>query len=48
ADTALRLERCFGVDAQFWLNLQTDYDLRQSRRKASRDLEAIEPLPRAA
>ncbi|MFP4306369.1 MAG: HigA family addiction module antitoxin [Thermodesulfobacteriota bacterium] len=26
--TALRLERYFGVEAQFWLNLQTEYDLR--------------------
>ncbi len=27
ADTALRFERWFGVDAQFWLNLQTQFDL---------------------
>ena len=26
-DTALRLERHFGMDAQFWLNLLTEYDL---------------------
>jgi len=48
ADTALRLERCFGIDAQFWLNLQTDYDLRISRRSADPVLEAIQALPRAA
>jgi antitoxin HigA-1 len=28
ADTALRLQRYFGVEAHFWLNLQTEYDLR--------------------
>jgi len=28
ADTALRLARYFGGDAQSWLNLQTAYDLR--------------------
>jgi len=28
ADTALRLQRYFRVEAQFWLNLQTEYDLR--------------------
>ena len=28
ADTALRLTRCFGGDAQSWLNLQSMYDLR--------------------
>ena len=27
ADTALRLGKFFGVSAQFWLNLQTRYDL---------------------
>jgi len=28
ADTAMRLARFFGGDAQSWLNLQTSYDLR--------------------
>ena len=27
ADTALRLARFFGTSAQFWMNLQTKYDL---------------------
>jgi antitoxin HigA-1 len=27
ADMALRLEQGFGVEAQFWLNLQSKYDL---------------------
>ena len=30
ADTALRFSRYFGNSAQFWLNLQTQYDLRQA------------------
>ena len=34
ADTALRLQRYFGVEAQFWLNLQTEYDLRVMKRKS--------------
>lgn len=44
-DTALRLARYFGGDAQFWLNLQTSYDLRVAKQNA---LEAIERevLPR--
>ncbi|MDM8523325.1 HigA family addiction module antitoxin [Desulfococcaceae bacterium HSG8] len=33
AETALRLERYFGVEAQFWLNLQSEYDLRIMKRK---------------
>ncbi|MBW1897214.1 MAG: HigA family addiction module antidote protein [Deltaproteobacteria bacterium] len=39
ADTALRLERYFGVEAQFWLNLQSEYDLRNMKRKIGRDIE---------
>ncbi|ABW30887.1 HigA family addiction module antitoxin [Acaryochloris marina] len=31
ADTALRLSQYFGNSAQFWLNLQTQYDLRQAQ-----------------
>lgn len=33
ADTALRLSRYFGNSAQFWLNLQTQYDIRQALEK---------------
>jgi addiction module HigA family antidote len=39
ADTALRLQRYFGVEAQFWLNLQTEYDLRMVKRKIWTDIE---------
>jgi antitoxin HigA-1 len=35
ADTALRLSRYFGNSAQFWLNLQTQYDLRQAQAENS-------------
>ena len=30
ADTALRLGIYFGLPAQFWLNLQNEYDLRKA------------------
>lgn len=33
ADTALRLSLYFGNSAEFWLNLQTHYDLKMARRK---------------
>lgn len=33
ADTALRLSLYFGNSPEFWLNLQTHYDLRMARRK---------------
>ncbi|MHC4325677.1 MAG: HigA family addiction module antitoxin [Planctomycetota bacterium] len=39
ADTALRLQRYFRVEAQFWLNLQSEYDLRIVKRKIWNDLE---------
>ena len=32
ADTALRLEMYFGIDASFWLGLQNDYDLTEEKR----------------
>jgi len=34
ADTALRLGIYFGLPAQFWLNLQNDYDLRLAKNRA--------------
>ncbi len=34
ADTALRLERAFGVSAAFWLNLQSHYELEVASRRA--------------
>ena len=39
ADTALRLERFFGSSAQFWLNLQADFELRRARRGLGDSLE---------
>jgi addiction module HigA family antidote len=39
ADTALRLQRYFGVEAQFWLNLQNEFDLRMMKRKIWPDIE---------
>jgi len=32
ADTALRLSLYFGNSPEFWMNLQTHYDLKQARR----------------
>lgn len=45
ADTALRLARYFGTTADFWLNLQKDYELRQARRVSQRKIDAVvEPM----
>jgi addiction module HigA family antidote len=35
ADTALRLGKYFNLPAQFWLNLQNDYDLRLAERSGA-------------
>lgn len=43
ADTALRLGIYFGLPAQFWLNLQNEYDLRRAASPALKKL-----APRAA
>ncbi len=39
ADTALRLQRYFGIEAQFWLNLQNEFDLRMLKREIWADIE---------
>ncbi len=44
ADTALRLGRYFNIDPQFWLNLQSHYELKLAEDKAADQLEAIKPL----
>lgn len=49
ADTALRLARYFGGDAQSWLNLQSNYELRKAEIAAVEQIEReITPMPQAA
>ncbi len=42
ADTAIRLGRYFGTEAQFWLNLQAAHDL--SKAQAGADYRTIKPI----
>ena len=42
-DTALRLGHFFGTSPQFWLNLQTLFDVRIAEQKAGK---VIRPLPK--
>jgi len=44
ADTALRLSKYFGTSAEFWLNLQTHYELDRARDRAADQIAAITPL----
>ena len=49
ADTALRLGRYFGVGAEFWLNLQTGYDLDVAQQEVGVEIESgIDPMERGA
>ena len=47
ADTALRLGKYFGTTPEFWLNLQTHYDLEQEQERLAGRLDK-EVKPRAA
>ena len=48
-DTALRLARYFGTDAQGWLNLQSAYDLRVAELAAGDSIaEQVKPREREA
>jgi addiction module HigA family antidote len=49
ADTALRLARFFGADAQSWMNLQAEYDLEIAEiTLAERIVQEVKPLKEAA
>jgi addiction module HigA family antidote len=45
-DTALRLAHFFGTSAEFWLNLQSLYELRIAQKKAGRSIRALPRLNR--
>ncbi len=45
-DTALRLGHFFGTSPEFWLNLQSLYELRLAERKAGRAIDALPTLRR--
>jgi antitoxin HigA-1 len=43
-DTALRLAHFFGTSAQFWLNLQSLYELRLAQRKVGKSIRNLPTL----
>ena len=48
-DTALRLERLFGMEAQFWLSLQLAWDLyHMTHSAAAKQIRKIKRLPALA
>jgi antitoxin HigA-1 len=45
SDLALRLARCFRTSPQFWLGLQTAYDLARTQAMFGAEIEArVQPL----
>jgi addiction module HigA family antidote len=47
-DTSLRLGRFWGQSPRFWLNLQTECDLRNATRLIERIAREVRPCPIAA
>ncbi len=48
ADTALRLSRYFGTTPQFWMGMQTQFDLERAEDDSRAELRRIEPRKRDA
>jgi len=46
-DTALRLGHFFGTSPQFWLNLQSLYEVRVAQKKAGKSIRALPRLKNA-
>ncbi len=48
ADTAIRLGRYFNMEAKFWINLQSSYDLEIAMEKSKIIYQEIKPIQSAA
>jgi len=48
ADTACRLARFFGTSEEYWMNLQTFYEVREAKRAIASHLKKIRPRKDAA
>ena len=47
-DTSLRMGRYFGQSARFWLNVQTECDLRNAKQLMERVAREVHPMARVA
>jgi addiction module HigA family antidote len=45
-DTALRLAHFFGTSAEFWLNLQSLYEIRLAEQRSGKSIRALPKLKR--
>lgn len=48
ADTSLRLARASGFSANFWLGLQSDFDIEVAEASAKKELKKIKPYAKEA
>ncbi len=46
-DTALRLAHFFGTTPEFWLNLQSLYEIRLAEQKSGKSIKSLPTLRRA-
>jgi len=44
AETAVKLGKFFSVPAEFWMNLQTLYDIEEARKRYKKDIESIQTV----
>ncbi len=47
-DMSLRLAKFFGMSEKFWINLQTDLDIREKKEKLKNKLDSIKTLKLSA
>ena len=44
AETAVKLGKFFGTPPEFWMNLQSLYDIEDARKQYKKDIEAIQSI----
>ena len=47
-DTALRLSKFFGTSPEFWVNIQTQYDMEMKEAEISEELNKIHTITKAS
>jgi antitoxin HigA-1 len=47
-DTAVRFAKAFGTSEQFWLNLQSAYEVSKIKKEQRKEIESIEPIKKHA
>ncbi|MEQ8350548.1 MAG: HigA family addiction module antitoxin, partial [Leptospiraceae bacterium] len=47
-EMALKLSKYFGMSEKFWLNLQSDIDVRNKKQTMKKELDKIQPVAQPA